>query len=63
MNAFILPKNCSPSTTQIQEQVTMIKEVAGEATTSKEFALQFLDDAGILELIIADDQEVNEEET
>ncbi len=49
--------------TQIQEHVTMIKEVAGEATTSKEFALQFLDDAGILKLIIADDQEVDEEES
>lgn len=39
------------STTEIKEQITMIQEVAEEATQSREYALQFLDDAGILELI------------
>ncbi len=39
------------STTEIQEQISMIKEVAEEATQSKEYAIKFLYDAGILELI------------
>ncbi|MCW3107387.1 MAG: hypothetical protein JWQ09_1893 [Segetibacter sp.] len=36
---------------EIQEQITIIREVAEEASKSKEYALQFLTDAGILELI------------
>jgi hypothetical protein len=39
------------TTTEIQDQVSMIKEVAEKGSQSKEYALQFLDDAGILDLI------------
>jgi acetyl-CoA carboxylase beta subunit len=39
------------TSTEIQDQITIIREVAEDATISKEHALQFLADAGILELI------------
>jgi len=39
------------TSTEIQKQISIIKEVAEKATQSKEYALKFLDDAGILELI------------
>jgi hypothetical protein len=45
------------TTTQIQEQISIIKEVAEEAKQSKEYALQFLEDAGILELLISTSSE------
>ncbi len=39
------------TSTEIQDQITIIREVAEDASISKEHALQFLSDAGILELI------------
>lgn len=39
------------TTAEIQQQITMIREVAEQATQSREYALSFLADAGILELI------------
>ena len=41
----------SMTTAEIQQQITMIREVAEQATQSREYALSFLADAGILELI------------
>ncbi len=50
-SVMITLKTSEMTTIEIQEQITLIKQVAKEATISKEFALQFLNEAGILELI------------
>lgn len=41
------------TSTEIQDQIMIIREVAEDASISKEHALQFLADARILELIEA----------